>query len=35
MIKKKHRIYEYHDKNVGVIVDEVSSSTSVKDSSLS
>lgn len=32
---KKYRIYEHHDKNVGVIIDEVSSSTLVDDFSLS
>jgi len=33
--KKKHRAYEHHDKNVGVTIDEVSSSTLVEDFSLS
>jgi cell fate (sporulation/competence/biofilm development) regulator YmcA (YheA/YmcA/DUF963 family) len=37
MIKKikKHRIYKHHDKNVSVIIDDVSSSTLVEDFSLS
>jgi hypothetical protein len=31
----KYRIYKFHDKNVGVTIDEVSSSTLVEDFSLS